>query len=129
MLCKRIGFRWGCRLPLLAGCIISALCLLGGLFSGNENIAMGLLIACFFFNQAVEAPFWTTSMAIGGRHSGAVGGVMNTGGNASGILSAVLVPWMALAFGWTFAIASGAVFSLLSAVLILFVRPDRQIAQ
>jgi len=125
-LCRRIGLLWGCRLPLIIGCIASAICLLGGLFSANEHFAIVLLIACFFFNQSVEAPFWTTSMAVGGRHSGAVGGAMNTGGNFVGIFNAILVPWMALAFGWTFAIASAAVFSLIAAMLILLVHPDRQ---
>jgi len=88
-----------------------------------------LIVACFFFNQAMEAPYWTTSMAVGGKHSGAVGGAMNTGGNASGIINAVLVPWAAFTFGWSFAISSAAVFSLLAAALVLLVRPDRQIAQ
>ena len=128
-LCQRIGFRWGCRTPLIVGCVVSAVCLLGGLFSANENIAIMLLIACFFFNQSVEAPFWTMSMAIGGRHSGAVGGTMNTGGNFVGIFNAILVPLMALVFNWTFAIASAAVFSLIAAALILLVRADRQIEQ
>jgi len=128
-LCRRIGFRWGCRLPLIVGCTVSAMCLFGGLFSANENVAVTLLIACFFFNQSVEAPFWATSMTIGGRHSGAVGGAMNTGGNTVGIFNAVLVPWMALVFGWTFAIGSAAIFSLVAATLILLVRPDRQMPQ
>jgi len=128
-LCRRVGFRWGCRTPLIIGCVASAICLLGGLFSANETIAILLLIACFFFNQSVEAPFWTTSMAIGGRHSGAVGGAMNTGGNLVGVFNAILVPWMALGIGWTFAIASAAVFSLIAAALILLVRADRLMAQ
>ena len=75
----------------------------------------------------MDAPYWTTSMAVGGKYSGAVGGVMNTGGNAIGIFNAVLVPWTALAFGWTFAISSGAIFGLLAAGMILFVKPDQQI--
>ena len=104
------------------------MCLIGGIFHPNPTVAVALLVACFFFNQTVEAPFWTISMAVGGKYSGAVGGAMNTGGNASGIITAILVPWAALTFGWTFAIASAAVFSLLASVLILLVRPDEQVA-
>lgn len=128
-LCRRIGLRWGCRLPLVIGGVVSAACLLGGIFHPDPAVAVFLLIVCFFFNQAMEPPYWTISMAIGGKHAGAVGGVMNTGGNASGMINAILVPGVALAFGWTFAIATAAMFSLIAASLVLLVRPDRQIAQ
>jgi ACS family glucarate transporter-like MFS transporter len=128
-LCRRIGLRWGCRLPLVIGGTVSAICLVGGIFHPSPAVAIGLLVACFFFNQAMEAPYWTISMAIGGKHSGAVGGAMNTGGNTIGIFNALLVPWAALTFGWTFAISSAAIFSLIAAWLILLVRPDQQIAQ
>jgi len=124
-LCRRIGLRWGCRLPLIIGGTVSAVCLIGGIFHPNPTVAVVLLVACFFFNQAMEAPYWTTSIAIGGKHSGAVGGAMNTGGNAIGIFNALLVPWAAFTFGWTFAISSAAIFSLVAALLILLVRPDR----
>ena len=128
-LCRRLGLSWGCRLPLFIGAVASALCLLGGIFLPSESLAIFLLIACLFFNQAIEAPYWTISMAVGGKHSGAVGGAMNTGGNAVGIFNAVLVPWTALMFGWSFAIASAAILSLIAGGAILLVRPDRQIDQ
>ena len=128
-LCRRIGLRWGCRLPLIIGGTVSAVCLIGGIYHPNQTVSIALLVACFFFNQAMEAPYWTTSMAVGGKHSGAVGGAMNTGGNTIGIFNAVLVPWAAYAYGWSFAISSAALFSLIAAALILLVRPDRQIAQ
>jgi ACS family glucarate transporter-like MFS transporter len=128
-LCRRLGLRWGCRLPLLIGGIVSALCLIGGIYLPGQSLAMFLLIACLFFNQSVEAPYWTISMAVGGKHSGAVGGTMNTGGNTVGIFNAVLVPWTALTFGWSFAIASAAILSIIASVAILLVQPDRQIEQ
>ena len=128
-LCRRIGLRWGCRLPLIIGGVASALCLIGGIYYPGQTVSIVLLIACFFFNQAMEAPYWTTSMAVGGKYSGAVGGAMNTGGNSVGIFNALLVPWLAYKFGWSFAITSAAILSLTAAALILLVRPDRQVAQ
>ena len=50
---------------------------------------------------------------------------MNTGANVMGIINALLIPFIAQAFGWTFAIASGAVFALLGLVFMLLVRADR----
>jgi ACS family glucarate transporter-like MFS transporter len=124
--CRRMGFRWGCRLPIIISGIVSAACLIGGIFHPSPTVSVILLVVCVFFNQAMEPPYWTTSMAIGGKHSGSVGGSMNTGGNTSGIISAMLVPWFAASFGWTFAIASAAIFSLMAAATMLLVRPDRQ---
>jgi ACS family glucarate transporter-like MFS transporter len=128
-LCRRLGLSWGCRLPLIIGGVGSALCLLGGIYYPGQAVAVGLLIACIFFGQTTEAPYWTISMAIGGKHSGAVGGAMNTGGNAVGIFSAVLVPWTASTFGWSFAIALAAILSLIASAMILLVNPDRKIDQ
>jgi len=128
-LCQRKGLSWGCRLPLVIGCVGSALCLLGGIYYPGQAVAVGLLVGCVFFSQTTEAPYWTISMAVGGKHSGAVGGAMNTGGNTVGIFSALLVPWTALTFGWPFAISLAAILSFIAAAMILLVRPDRQIDQ
>lgn len=78
----------------------------------------------FFAQQLTEGAYWNSSIAIGSQLAGAAGGVLNTGGNAMGIVNALLVAWFAHAFGWPFAIASGAVFALLAGVLMLFVRSD-----
>ena len=53
--------------------------------------------------------------------------VVNTGANAMGILNALLVPWIALTFSWQVAVASGAIFSILALVLLMFVRADQPI--
>ena len=44
-----------------------------------------------------------------------------------GIVNALLVPFLAHAFGWTFAIASGAGFALLGLIFMLLVRADQPI--
>ena len=126
-LCRTYGLNWGCRLPIAIGMIASAVLLLGGAFSPNQTAAMIMLALCFFFNQAVEGPYWATSMAVGGRYAGSAGGLMNTGGNTMGIVNALLVPWLALVFGWEVAVSSGAFFALLGTVLLLFVRPDQPV--
>jgi hypothetical protein len=88
-------------------------------------VAVSALVLCFFFNQRNEGPYWATSVAVGGRHAGAAGGVMNTGANLMGIVNALLVPTIAQTFGWTIAIASGAVFALAGIGFMLGVRADR----
>ena len=38
---------------------------------------MTINLQALFFNQLNEGPYWATSVAVGGRHAGAAGGVMN----------------------------------------------------
>ena len=111
-LCKVSGIRWGCRWPVIIGMVISGLLLIGGAVHTNPVIAVTLLALCFFFNQLTEGTYWATSVAIGGQFAGSAGGVMNTGANVIGILNALMIPWIAGAMSWTFAIASGAFFLL-----------------
>lgn len=126
-MCRTLGLRWGCRWPVIIGMTASAVLLLVGALHPNAFIAVSSMVLLFFFNQLNEGPYWATSIAIGGRHAGAAGGVMNTGANVMGVVNALLVPFFAHAFGWTFAIASGAIFAMLGVVLMLLVRADQTV--
>ena len=128
-LCRRLGLRWGCRWPIAIGLLASAALLLGVAMHPSAEVAAAMLGLCFFFNQSTEGPYWATATAIGGRHAGAAGGLMNTGANLMGFVNALLLAAVAQAFGWTLAIAIGAGFAVAGAVLILFVRADCQVAQ
>jgi len=98
-LCKRLGVRWGCRWPIVIGCSISALLLLGVAYHPNAYMAAAMLGACFFFNQF------------------------------TGIFNAILLSGLAAKFGWETAIAVGAGFAILSVLFILFSHADRQMDQ
>ncbi len=127
--CRRIGIRWGCRMPILIGMVTSAVLLLGVAFTPSAYAAAVLLGLCFFFNQTTDATYWASSIAIGGRHAGAAGGLLNTGGNIIGFVNAILLSMVAQYFGWTAAIAVGALFALVGAGLILLVRADQTVDQ
>lgn len=126
-LCQRLGLRWGSRLPIVVGLLVCGILLAAGAVAETPALAVTLLALCFFFNQVTEGAYWASSISIGGRLAGSAGGVMNTGANVMGIANAMLVPWFAQAFGWTFAIASGALFALAGAVFMLLVRADRPV--
>jgi ACS family glucarate transporter-like MFS transporter len=128
-LCRRLGIRWGVRWPIIIGMGISILLLLVGALHPNAFVAVTAMVLLFFFNQLCEGPYWAASVAIGGRHAGAAGGVLNTGANAMGIVNGLLVPWLALGFGWNVAIGSAAVFTLIGIGLMLLVRADRPVDQ
>jgi len=126
-MCRVLGLRWGCRWPVIIGMTVSAALLLVGALHPNAYVAVSAMVLLFFFNQLNEGPYWATSIAVGGRHAGAAGGVMNTGANVMGIINALLVPFFAHAFGWTFAIASGAIFAMIGVAFMLLVRADKTV--
>jgi ACS family glucarate transporter-like MFS transporter len=126
-LCRVSGLRWGCRWPIIVGMILSGILLVAGAFQENPMIAVSMLALCFFFNQMTEGTYWATSIAVGGQFAGAAGGLMNTGANVMGAIGALLVPWLADVVGWTMALASGGVFAVIGAVLLMFVRADEPI--
>jgi len=120
-LCRRIGPRWGCRLPAIVGLSLVAVLLLAGAKSSHPYVAVALLSLCFGFTQFTEGPFWAASTYIAGPHTAAATGVLNTGGNLVGVL-AIAFGHVLDRYGWWPALASGSVFAVIAAVLWLFVR-------
>ena len=119
-LCRRIGARWGCRLPAMSGLILVAVFLVAGAYSINPYVAVTMLSLCFGFTQFTEGAFWSASTYAAGPHTATATGVMNTGGNAAGFLAPV-VGLMVDQLGWIATLASGSVFALTGAVLWLFI--------
>ena len=128
-LCRRIGLRWGCRWPIVIGSVVSAMLLIGVALHPDAYAAAVMLGLCFFFNQSTEGAYAANAAAVGGRHSGAAYGLLNTGANGMGFVNALLLSGVAAAFGWKAAISLGAVFALLAVVFILLSRADRQMDQ
>ncbi|MDA1063019.1 MAG: MFS transporter [Proteobacteria bacterium] len=126
-LCRKVGLRWGSRWPIIIGQVLVAAAVVIGAYHGNAVVAVACLALAFFAQQLTESAYWNSSIAIGNQLAGAAGGVLNTGGNAMGIVNALLVAWFAQVFGWPFAIASGAIFALIAAALLLFVRSDQPV--
>jgi ACS family glucarate transporter-like MFS transporter len=123
-LCRRIGPRWGCRLPGIVGLVMVAWLLLAGAASPSPITAGVLLSLCFGFTQFTEGAYWQATTYAAGPNTATATGVLNTGGNFAGFL-APLVGYLVDQFGWWTALVTGSGFALLGAVLWLFVRPDR----
>jgi ACS family glucarate transporter-like MFS transporter len=124
-LCKRIGSRWGCRIPGMVGLSLVAGLLLLGATAKNPYLAVVFLSLSFGCTQLTEGAYWTAAIFVSGKHASAATGVMNTGGNVVGGIGALLVPITAEAFGWIAALATGSVFALMGVGLWLFVRADK----
>jgi ACS family glucarate transporter-like MFS transporter len=123
----KLGLRLGNRWPIVIGQTGCVVFLVIGAYSGDPIIAAAFLGLCFFFQQITEGAYWSSSIAIGNQFAGAAGGVLNTGANVMGILNSLFVPIIALTFSWSVAIASGAIFTSLALVLVMFARADQPI--
>jgi ACS family glucarate transporter-like MFS transporter len=126
-LCRRLGPRWGCRIPAIAGLLASAVLLFLGAAAPNAFLAIALLSLCFAGNQFTDGAYWQGTTSVSGRYAAAGCGVLNTGGNFAGILATPMVPLLKDEFGWFAALASGSVFAVIGALLWLFIRADRTI--
>jgi ACS family glucarate transporter-like MFS transporter len=123
-LCKRIGPRWGCRIPGVVGLSLVAGLLLFGATAKNSYVAVALLSLSFGCTQLTEGAYWAASISVAGKHASAAAGVLNTGGNVVGGIGALLVPITAEAFGWVPALATGSVFAIIGVGLWLLIRAD-----
>ena len=124
-LCKRVGPRWGYRIPGIVGLSLAAGLLVLGATARDPLLAVVLLSLSFGSIQLTEGAYWGAAISVAGRHASAATGVMNTGGNVVGGIGALLVPIMAEVFGWIPALATGSVFAMLGVGLWLLVRADR----
>jgi ACS family glucarate transporter-like MFS transporter len=127
-LCKRIGPRWGYRIPGIVGLSLVAVLLFLGATATNPYLAVVLLSLSFGCTQLTEGAYWAAAISVSGKHASAAAGVLNTGGNVVGGIGALLVPITAQAFGWVPALATGSVFALVGVALWMFVRADRPMA-
>jgi ACS family glucarate transporter-like MFS transporter len=124
-LCKRIGPRWGCRIPGIIGLSLAAGLLFLGATAKNPYMAVVFLSFSFGCTQLTEGPYWAAAIFVSGKHASAATGVLNTGGNVVGGIGALLVPVTAEAFGWVPALATGSVFAIIGVGLWFFVRADK----
>jgi len=129
LLVRRLGLRRGPKYLTMTGLILSAVFLYVGAMSGNVIVTVTALCLCFAFNQITEAPIWVATMAVSGRHAPVATGVLNTGGNLTGIVGGMLVPFTAKLLGWPIAMITGSLFALAGAALWLFVRADEPMGE
>jgi MFS transporter, ACS family, glucarate transporter len=76
-----------------------------------------------------QSSFWSITADIAGRSAGSVSGVMNTGNQLAGALTASLTPFLAREFGWTTAFLVAAGCCMVAALCWLFVDPKRELTE
>jgi ACS family glucarate transporter-like MFS transporter len=126
-LAQRLGFRWGYRLVPLVSLPLAGLLLLVVVGVAAPYMAVFALVATFFMIELNEGAYWATTMRVARADTGAATGVLNTGGNLAGIVSAPIVAGLSGAGHWPVAFMLGTAFALLGAACWLLLDPDRRV--
>jgi ACS family glucarate transporter-like MFS transporter len=126
-LAQRLGFRWGYRLVPLVSLPLAGLLLLATVGVAAPYMAVLALMASFFMIELNEGAYWATTMRVARADTGAATGVLNTGGNLAGIVSAPIVAGLSGAGHWHIAFMLGTAFALAGAACWLILDPDRRV--
>ena len=140
LMVRRFGYRIGRMIVPVGGMLIGAV----GLYAGAKADAPGWIAGWFSVALggigAVESPFWSTAIELGGRHGGTAGGIFNTGGNIGGILAPYLTPWVAEKFklvswvptyfgdSWRLSLYLGSLIVLVGVVLWIWINPAERLS-
>jgi MFS transporter, ACS family, glucarate transporter len=122
---KRYGRTFGRRVIAISGMGVAAISLFLGarLPNLNESIfAFSLGAGAVYFSLSAH---WATTIDITREHAGTVSGIMNWGGNTGGMISPILMPYLAQKFGWMPALEIAAGILLAGSLLWLFIQPEK----
>jgi MFS transporter, ACS family, glucarate transporter len=126
-LAQRLGFRWGYRLVPLVSLPLAGLLLLVTIGVAAPYMAVLALMSTFFMIELNEGAYWATTMRVARADTGAATGVLNTGGNFAGIVSAPIVAGLSGAGHWDIAFVLGTAFAFVGAACWLLLDPDRKV--
>jgi MFS transporter, ACS family, glucarate transporter len=124
----RFGIRTGLRILPLISLPASGVLLLVAVDAANAYLAVAALALCYACIELNEGPYWAAIMHVGRADTMAAGGVLNTGGNAGGLIATPIVAYLSSHHAWNTAFLIGTAFALASAAGWLLVDPTRRAA-
>ncbi len=126
-LATRIGYRWGYRLVPLVSLPVAGLLLLVTIGVSAPYAAVLALMATFFMVELNEGAYWAATMRVARADTGAATGVLNTGGNFAGIVSAPIIGALSGAGNWNLTFVIGTCFALVAGLCWFVIDPDRRV--
>lgn len=126
--CSRFGNKWGFRLVPMLALPASGLLLLITVNLSNPYAAVAALALAYAVVELCEGPFWAATMFVARADTMTATGVLNTGGNAGGLIGIPVVAYLSGHGQWTTAFVIGAAFSVLGAVAWLGIDADERFA-
>jgi MFS transporter, ACS family, glucarate transporter len=126
-LVKRRGARWGLHIVPLLSLPTAGLLLIGAGHASEAYVAVGALALCYALIEVNEGPYWAAAMHLGRADTMAATGILNTGGNAGGLIATPIVAYLSGHHAWMAAFLLGTAFAIASAALWLLVDPTRRL--
>jgi len=123
---SRFGNRWGFRLVPMVALPASGLLLLVTVNLSNPYAAVAALALAYAIVELCEGPFWAATMFVARADTMSATGVLNTGGNAGGLICIPIVAYLSQHGQWTTAFVIGAVFSVAGAIAWLGIDADER---
>jgi MFS family permease len=109
LLADRVSYATDSRrarlLVAVCGLLGGAVFLSVGLAVTQPHLVVASLSLALAAVGLCEGPLWAMAVESGGRRGGTAAGIFNTGGNFGGIFSPAITPRLAVALGWTSAVA------------------------
>jgi MFS transporter, ACS family, D-galactonate transporter len=96
----RFGAYRGLAVVPVVGLLLGAAATIVGVFTDSPNVILISFAIAMAAVGSCEGSFWTASVRIGGAQGGTAAAILNTGGNAVGLLAPVATPIIAAHFGW-----------------------------
>ena len=127
-LVKKIGLKWGRRTVGLVGHGLSAVFIAAAFFTQDKVWTIVFLAIAYAGSDFMLPVAWAVCLDIGGKHTGAVAGAMNTAGNFGGFLSTVIFGALVSAYGsYDLPLLLTAVMSVVSTLVWLKIDPTEPI--
>ena len=117
----RFGKRAGRRRAVWLGIGLSAVFLVAGSWTVDNNLAALQLAAAAGFNLAASAILWTTCTDITRSFAGSVSGSMVTFGSLGGWISPVITAKIATNYGWPYALDFAALVMVVGSLAWFFI--------
>ena len=112
----------------VVGLIFSAVLVIPGILIENPNISLICFVLAMAGVGAGEGTFWTLTVEIGGKRGGTAAAIMNTGGNAGGLIAPVFTPFISKWLGWQAGFGMASVVCVLGALCWLWIDPSKNVA-
>ena len=116
-----------CFFPAFALTLMALLLLIG---SHAHSAVIATLVFCLWAGALYlsQSSYWAVSADFGGEHAGMVSGVMNTGCQIGGAVTASLTPVIAAHLGWEASFLTASVLAVVGALSWLTINPAARLA-
>jgi MFS transporter, ACS family, D-galactonate transporter len=123
---QRFRHRRGLVLVPVGGLLIGAGALVPGSLSDNPEVTLLCIAIAMWGVGASEGAFWTTAVCLGGARGGLAAGILNTGGNAGGMLAPVVTPFISARYSWLAGFGLASTVCILGALCWAGIDPDNR---